>query len=131
MAKLLLPGIRVVSESAIVPTDEPILPVIPAGMKVVISDLTLTKSNVMVGETVRVSFKVKDDAGNTIPWVTPDVGICEVSAVKPRYVLVTPKSPLANDSDCPFFQSDFLSSSSTYSVNMVVPEGIKEGKYKL
>ncbi|QLH09224.1 ice-binding family protein [Candidatus Nitrosotenuis sp. DW1] len=125
------PGIKVVSESASVPTDEPILPVIPTGTKVLISDLTLTKSNVMVGETARVSFKVKDDAGNTIPWVTPDVGICKISAVKPHYVLVMPKSPLANDSDCPFFQSDFLSSSSTYNVNLIIPEGIKEGKYKL
>jgi hypothetical protein len=100
-------------------------------MKVMISDLVITKSQVMIGDTVRVSFKVTDDNGNLIPWVTPDVGICKVSAVKPHYVLVTPKSPLANDSDCPFFQSDFLSSSNTYSINMVIPQGIKEGKYKL
>jgi hypothetical protein len=122
------PGVKAVNSL----TTEPVpIPTIPTGMKVMISDLVITKSQVMIGDTVRVSFKVTDDNGNLIPWVTPDVGICKVSAVKPHYVLVTPKSPLANDSDCPFFQSDFLSSSNTYSINMVIPQGIKEGKYKL
>jgi hypothetical protein len=122
------PGVKAVDSL----TTEPVpIPTIPAGMKVLISDLTITKSQVKIGDTVQVSFKVTDDNGNFIPWVTPDVGICKVSAVKPHYVLVTPKSPLANDSDCPFFQSDFLSSSNTYSINMIIPQGIKEGKYKL
>ncbi|WKT57844.1 ice-binding family protein [Candidatus Nitrosotenuis chungbukensis] len=122
------PGVKAVDSL----TTEPVpIPIIPTGMKVLISDLTITKSQVKIGDTVRVSFKVTDDNGNFIPWVTPDVGICKVSAVKPHYVLVTPKSPLANDSDCPFFQSDFLSSSNAYSINMIIPQGIKEGKYKL
>ncbi len=122
------PGVKAVASL----TTEPVpIPIIPTGMKVLISDLTITKSQVKIGDAVRVSFKVTDDNGNFIPWVTPDVGICKVSAVKPHYVLVTPKSPLANDSDCPFFQSDFLSSSNAYSINMIIPQGIKEGKYKL
>jgi hypothetical protein len=124
------PGVKVVSESSI-SENEPILPVIPSGLRVLISDLNVTKSKVMVGDTVRVSFTVTDDKGNLIPWVTPDVGICQVSADKPHYVLIMPKSPLANDSDCPFFLSDFLSTSNKYNINLVIPEGIQEGKYKL
>ncbi len=122
------PGVKAVSATV---TEPIIIPTIPAGMKVMISDLTVTKSQAAIGEAVQVSFRVTDDGGKAIPWVTPDVGICKVSAVKPHYVLVTPKSPLANDSDCPFFQSDFLSSSEKYVVNLIIPQGLAVGKYNL
>ena len=125
------PGVKVVDASVSSGSFGGILPIIPPGMKVLISDLNVTKSEVMIGETVRVSFRITNDTGKIIPWITPDVGICKVSAVKPHYVLVTPKSPLAKDSDCPFFVSDFLSSSDRYNINLVVPEGIEVGNYKL
>jgi hypothetical protein len=122
------PGVKVIYGSMNEPKQDL---GIPQETTVLISDLNITKSEVMVGETVRLLFGITDGTGNVVPWVTPDIGVCKESAAKPHYVLVTPKSVLSQDSDCPFFQSDFITSSDLFKINLVIPEGIPEGKYKL
>ncbi|WP_052347728.1 ice-binding family protein [Candidatus Nitrosotenuis chungbukensis] len=130
------PGVKVV-ESITEPEPELEIPGLAVNVtnddayKVLISDLNVTKSQVVVGEIIRLSFRITDGIGNIIPWITPDVGICKESATKPHYLFVKPKSVLAQDIDCPFFHSDFISSSDRFNISMVIPEGIPEGKYKL
>ncbi len=131
------PGVRIIDKSIAEPEPELEIPGMAVNgtnedaYKVLISDLNVTKSQVAVGEIVKLSFRVTDGIGNLIPWITPDVGICKESATKPHYLFIKPKSVLAQDIDCPFFHSDFISSSDTFNINLVIPEGIPEGEYKL
>jgi hypothetical protein len=99
--------------------------------EVLISDLKMSRSQADAGESIHISFKVKDGVGNVIPWANPDIGICKEDAVKPHYVLVTPNSTLSQDSDCPFFQSDFIPTFDEFNIDLVIPDGMPEGKYKL
>lgn len=95
--------------------------------KPTIGDLNIDKKEVRPGESIQLSFKVKDGTGSVIPWATGKIGLC-VSSLEHSTGSV-PWGTLSPD--CVLFYNAINSSTDTLSLRLEIPNTVQPGDYKL